>query len=371
MTKIEEPVLAPSKKRSWSATHHARTPLFPRHDGCSGVPQPYHQVRRDPSVAADAKGATAGPALPSPVRHPGHTMDMQSVLERYHSLALTHQAQAKRRRLESAAREARASRRLKELATLRGMAQDALDMCTRVLRGEEDAKRDDERERREAEKELGKAESERRLAEEFLSRFRGGSGGGGATHRRCRSLERLEGGRSVAENDENEGRHMIGGIPSKFLDLSHFPKLKKSFELKKSLRGGGGAGRKHDRCDVVFSSDEVDGKQKRPPIIDCTNESASPRRHSGGHEVTHFPTRIPSFGVPQEVALTSSNTQSKQNTKRIYISRASLSHANGTYVQEGRYNHAPLFVRVGPPRKFMGKWDCSVVLRREEGTTGA
>eukprot|EP00585_Thalassiosira_rotula_P006248 CAMPEP_0196148426 /NCGR_PEP_ID=MMETSP0910-20130528/27699_1 /TAXON_ID=49265 /ORGANISM="Thalassiosira rotula, Strain GSO102" /LENGTH=523 /DNA_ID=CAMNT_0041411127 /DNA_START=35 /DNA_END=1606 /DNA_ORIENTATION=+ len=395
MTKIEEPVLPPCKKRSWSTTLHGRTPFLRyRHFDGSGDSNnhPHHPPYGDLS-ATNAKYATKG-TLASSTYHQHQQqqhqqqqmaideqkMNMQSILERYHSLALTHYAQTKRRRLESATRSTQNSQRIEQLTALHKMAQDTLNFCTKVLRSEENTRREDERERRDVEEEMRNAEREKALAEEFLSRFgsnagMSGDGGGRSDNNHGRSAEGVDMNR--AENIENEGRgrqqeqrqqphgvRRIGGIPSKFLDLSHFPKLQKSFHEGR----GGGAKR-----DAVFSPEEADGKQIKRPIIDCTDETASPHRHDVnrlsniGDLGCRSPMRIPSFGgVPQEVAIGGGSTkQSKQNTKRIYISNASLSHVNGTYIQEGCYNDAPLFVRVGPPRKFMGKWDCSVVLRRE------
>jgi hypothetical protein len=46
----------------------------------------------------------------------------------------------------------------------------------------------------------------------------------------------------VDDNDEDCGYDTIGGIPLKFLDLSHFPLLRRLFPQKKGggiLRGGG------------------------------------------------------------------------------------------------------------------------------------
>jgi hypothetical protein len=54
----------------------------------------------------------------------------------------------------------------------------------------------------------------------------------------------------------------------------------------------------------------------------------------------------------------------KRDARRACVSNASLPHVNGTYLRGGTYNGAPLFVRAGGPRKFMGR-DCAVVLRRE------
>jgi len=393
MTKIEEPatlLVAHRKKRSWSTTCHGRSPLF-RHDRGSGGNNSHHHSRHDRHSIASSKLANKGalssshPPPPRRKKLSEKSVSMQSILERYHSLALTHYTQTKRRRLESAARSTQNSQRLEQLTSLHKMAQDTLNFCTEVLRSEEEhVRRENERERREVEEEMKRAEREKALAEDFLSRFgvggEEGCGEGGATglhDHHPRNLHHEEGEMANhAENIENDisgNSHRIGGIPSKFLDLSHFPKLRKSFHE--------GKGAKHD----AFSSPDnnmMDGKDDSKmthAIIDCTKESASPRRLSiqdNNSNAHHLPTRIPSFGVPPfgippEVALkpdshNTNATQSKQNTKRIYISHASLSHVNGTYIQEGCYNDAPLFVRVGPPRKFMGKWDCSVVLRREE-----
>jgi hypothetical protein len=96
----------------------------------------------------------------------------------------------------------------------------------------------------------------------------------------------------------------IGGIPRKFLDLSHFKKF---------------------------------APQEAHVIADENH-----------HPVT-----------------TAKTTRCKHPSNRIHIHNAPLPHVNGTYIQDGTYNASPLFVRVGPPRKFMGKFDCCVVLRRE------
>lgn len=321
-------VLSHHKKRSWSSTL-GQNPF--RRDGEGGVSAEPH-----PS----GSGIGNNPAAPSQMVASGE-MDMQSIVERYHSLALVHYDQTKRRRLESAARSQQNSQRLEMISTLQKKAQDVFNYCSRVLRSEEHTRRENERERREVEEEMRRAEREKALAEDFLRRFDQHADRGGE------------------EQNELGSGGRIGGIPSRFLDLSHFPKLKKS------------AGK-----DGMFTPEEEEeeeaGKQMSRPIIDCTEEaggtsSAAPHAwdDNGGISSSHLhPMRIPSFGIPQEVALTRT-LQSKQNTKRIYLTDASLSHVNGTYIQEGSYNGAPLFVRVGPPRNFMGKWPCSVVLRRE------
>ncbi|KAL3776791.1 hypothetical protein HJC23_011920 [Cyclotella cryptica] len=126
-------------------------------------------------------------------------------------------------------------------------------------------------------------------------------------------------------------RDTIGGIPRKFLDLSHFDNFPKK-----------------------FPEEEVESFH----VIDCTEENAAP----GGDDDLHL-LRDPS--VRHHPRSCRKHPAQKHPSNRIHIVHAPLPHANGTYIQEGVYNSAPLFVRVGPPRKFMGKWDCCVVLRRE------
>ncbi|KAL7520695.1 hypothetical protein ACHAWX_005406 [Stephanocyclus meneghinianus] len=126
-------------------------------------------------------------------------------------------------------------------------------------------------------------------------------------------------------------RDTIGGIPRKFLDLSHFNNFPKK-----------------------FPEEEVESFH----VIDCTDENAP----SGGVEDAVHLLSDRSVRLPLS---SRENPAPKHPSNRIHIAHAPLPHVNGTYIQEGVYNSAPLFVRVGPPRKFMGKWDCCVVLRRE------
>ena len=186
---------------------------------------------------------------------------------------------------------------------------------------------------------------------------------------------------------------MIGGIPSRFLDLSHFPHLK-----KKSFQNGLGQHHHQSSHRRGISSDilspdkdeertksdmvqEINSKKRQ--IIDCTEDFAIPQRHH--HRIPSFggDIRLPSSssmrdrneGIPRELnvphhhhrhqdRMHNSSSSSKRNVRRAYVAHASLSHVNGTYVSDGCYNDAPLFVRAGGPRKFMGK-DCHVVIRRE------
>ncbi len=188
------------------------------------------------------------------------------------------------------------------------------------------------------------------------------------------------------DEDDEEDDRLIGGIPSKFLDLSHFPHL-----LRKPFRGGGPGGGQHHRHRDAFVSPEDElgelggegggsgnGKRRRT-IIDCTeddaNDASAPRRLP--------PAPVPSFGcagdgggvpggVPGELAVPDDRLRSsamprddaKRDARRACVSNASLPHVNGTYIRGGTHNGAPLFVRAGGPRKFMGR-DCAVVLRRE------
>ena len=123
----------------------------------------------------------------------------------------------------------------------------------------------------------------------------------------------------------------IGGIPREFLDLRHFNPKK-------------------------FPEESAH-------VIDCTDENAADHlvRDSFRDEHIHD-------GLKAENEGRGCSAQ-KHAANRINIRNAPLPHVNGTYIQEGTYNGAPLFVRVGPPRKFMGKWDCCVVLRRESDIT--
>ena len=276
--------------------------------------------------------------------------NMQSILERYHSLALAHYTQTKRRRIAAANRTAQNSARLEQFTKLQRMATDTLNLCTEVLRNEEYHRKENEREWKVVEMEMQRATREKALAEDFLSKVgMTTTGVGGSPPNNNKGM--MENDATDNENVENggegggEGDYTIGGIPSRFLDLSHFPKLQR--------KGGGGGG-------ATVKS------MKHHPIIDCTEEDTAAHFASS---LGQRATRIPSFGVPSEVALTTfNNKMQKQNSKRIYINNASLLHVNGTYIQEGMYNDAPLFVRVGDPRKFWGKLDCSVVLRREKKT---
>lgn len=293
-------------------------------------------------------------------------------------------SEAKRRRLESAQRSMQSSQRIEQLSQLHKMASDTLNFCTKVLRSEESAKKESEREYKEVEMQVQKAHDEKLLAEEYMYKYGVHKGGhDGDLHFPVKSGEMDD-----AENIENEGGvHKIGGIPSKFLDLSHFPHLQRSM-----LQGGHSSPGHED----LLSPEEPTKRGKKRAIIDCTEESTNfmhfHRAHLSGHgmkvDVVNEPEPFGCYGdagegeggVPREVALARSpesegagvNPRSgKQNTKRVYVTDASLSHVNGTYIQEGRCNGAPLFVRVGPPKKFMNRWDCSVVLRREVRRAGA
>ena len=103
------------------------------------------------------------------------------------------------------------------------------------------------------EEEIGLADELLGALEGLGSPIVGGGGGGQGGGVICRLLETetgLDGGRQRKRMDEsddylediassnNNGDGKIGGIPSKFLDLSHFPHLQKSFP---GAAGGGDA----------------------------------------------------------------------------------------------------------------------------------
>lgn len=246
--------------------------------------------------------------------------DMQAVLKQYHSLAIANYTQTKRRKVIISKQAVANKERCEQITTLKRMATDTLNFCTKVLKSEEQYRRENERDMKQLDEDMKRAVREKALAQEFLNKV--GMGG-------CNSSGRNSDHESM-ENGEKEDDYLIGGIPSRFLDLQHFPNLQKGLMNKKHQAMKG--------C--------------KRPIIDCTPEEPT------------FRHMIPS-GIPMEVALTSGKKM-KQNTKRVFISRASVNHVNGTYIQEGIFHEAPLFVKVGSPRKFWGKYDCNIVLRREK-----
>jgi len=250
--------------------------------------------------------------------------DMQTVLKQYHSLAIANYTQTKRRKVIISKQAAQNSARVEQITTLKRMATDTLNFCTKVLKSEEYYRRENERDMKQLDEDMKRAYKERALAEDFLNKVGLGMGVGDSNSLHNSDHESIE-------NGEKEGDYLIGGIPSRFLDLQHFPSLQKGLLNKKHQAMKG--------C--------------KRPIIDCTPEEPPSFRHM-----------IPS-GIPMEVALTSGKKM-KQNTKRVFISRASVNHVNGTYIQDGLYNEAPLFIKVGAPRKFWGKYDCNIVLRREK-----
>ncbi len=146
---------------------------------------------------------------------------------------------------------------------------------------------------------------------------------------------------------------MIGGIPSRFLDLSHFPHLKK----KKSFQNGLGQHHHQTISSDILSPDkeertksdmvqEINSKKRQ--IIDCTEDFAIPQRHH--HRIPSFggDIRLPSSstmrdrneGIPRELnvphhhhrhqdRMHNSSSSSKRNVRRAYVAHASLSHVNG------------------------------------------
>ena len=351
MTKIAEPTMgggggflsSSHKKRSWSKFNDGgnnELDMMMMHQHCASNEKPtaHHQQQQQQQQQPD---------MP----------DMQTILERYHTLALSHYQQTKRRKLESSLRRAQHTERLQQITQLQQMASDTFNFCTQVLANEERYKKESEREEMEYKKEMERASKEKALAEDFLSKV-GMCNLGGISSSKKKNIRApliqqkgdMMDSYDDMENNENgdiDGDYRVGGIPARFLDLSHFPKLRPDVHMI----------RKKQYQDAALG--EV--RNKKRPIIDCTEEGDF---ISQQHQRSRA-TRIPSLCVPQEVDM-GSNKMQKKNTKRIYITNASLSHVNGTYLQEGEYNNAPLFVRVGSPRKFWGKYDCNVVLRREK-----
>lgn len=275
-------------------------------------------------------------------------LTMEAILHRYNSLAQTYYADTKRRHIESSQRTLQNTQRMQQLTNLQKMASETHALATNLLRSEQQLYRENQRERQDIEKELKKAEQEKALAEDFLSKigFCSFTAGG-------------ENSMHVGDLLVDDERGTIGGVPRKFLDLSHFPQFRKGGDVYKS----------EDEDDIVYTQE--DSKKRSRHIIDCTEEDAQ-KQSSSMHLEESYPTRIIPF-PPQSYSqamettsdVASSSKTQKKNTKRIYITDASLAHVNGTYIQEvGCYNNAPVFVLAGPPRKFMG-FDCSVVLRRE------
>lgn len=190
----------------------------------------------------------------------------------------------------------------------------------------------------------------------------------------------------ISAEEDDRGDETIGGIPKRFLDLTHFPRLRSSSRFPADAWTPSPTLPQEGKW-KCFPGEKVEEKDhgkgnSTSHIIDCTEGNYTELPAQGGHRDPALPDRIPPtcHSHPHDLcrddtamgANASSDgnghesaTQRKEIQSRIYLSHASLSHVNGTYIQEGTYNQAPLFVRVGPPRKFMGKWDCAVVLRRE------
>jgi hypothetical protein len=235
-----------------------------------------------------------------------------------------------------------------------------------------------ERGGRDAEDDAIRAGRELAFAEEFLGRF-GGELSGDDGFRRGDGVAGEDllayegpglGGKRIMDGDLGDVK--IGGIPSKFLDLSHFPLLRRSFPRR---RGGEHRRDREAFCSPEQEKDEMgdDGMdggnegRRRRPIIDCTEEDDYGGDVPRELAVPDYENRL--YGASSTSMITMmmprDDVVEKRDVKRAYVSNASLAHVNGTYIRCGTYNNAPLFVRTGGPRKFMGR-DCAVVLRREE-----
>lgn len=149
-----------------------------------------------------------------------------------------------------------------------------------------------------------------------------------------------------------ENETTIGGIPKRFLDLSHFSTLNHGSVKNKSMTDLSCLDTAH--------------------VIADENHQMNNSSYHGGNAFSSDLSQ--SFENPFQKNLDASSTTSNNNNKklpsnRITVHSAPLPHVNGTYIQEGVYEGSPLYVRVGPPRKFMG-FDCCVVLRREMVVVG-
>ena len=142
-------------------------------------------------------------------------------------------------------------------------------------------------------------------------------------------------------------RETIGGIPKKFLDLRHFPQ----FDSNKKLFT-------KEEAAHVIADENVQSNTYQPGTF---GDSLPLIRSPGSAPRANY--------SPRNSRSSSPNNLGRKLPKNALSISSPLSHINGTYIQEGTFNNSPLFVRVGPPRKFMG-FDCCVVLRRESTGCG-
>lgn len=123
----------------------------------------------DIDADADADSAGRQQQPPPPPQH-----GIQTILSRYHTLAVAHATQSKRRKIECAQRLAENKIRLQQLTTLQQMACDTYKYCSQLLKNEEEGHvARDERERtigEEAMLEMRRAEVDKRMAEEVMAR---------------------------------------------------------------------------------------------------------------------------------------------------------------------------------------------------------
>lgn len=322
-----------SNKRSWSTTHN-------------DIIRPFHNAAADKDVGEDDDTVinrdrdTFDAGLLQ--RNSNNNSLLPTILHNYHSLATQTLQRSKRHRLSLHQRSLQAALHLshvQKLAHSMAPTSDGGDddtaavdaYCKMMRKGMEAERRECVRESVELDETVERMEGEVRKVRRFMDlagmkeenvdgEYDNGS------NVRC-------GKRCIDEGDEGT----IGGIPRRFLDLSHFPQLKMSSpgETKRDINAATTSD-SHNNRDILSHT-----------IIDDEADGVVGRSGSGSSMCVVF------APAPQ-----------KQSTKRIHLSHAPLPHVNGTFLQEGSYNNAPLFVRVGPARKFMGL-DCSVVLRRE------
>jgi len=134
--------------------------------------------------------------------------DMQTVLKQYHSLAIANYTQTKRRKVIISKQAAQNKQRCEQITTLKRMATDTLNFCTKVLKSEEHYRRENERDMKQLDEDMKRAYKERALAEDFLNKVGLGMGVGGSNSLHNSDHESMG-------NGEKEEDYLIGGIPSK------------------------------------------------------------------------------------------------------------------------------------------------------------
>ena len=310
-------------------------------DANGSLHSPANSKKKDTNRTAGARRHHEQEPTAGDVDAPLSSSSMQNVLKRYHSLAVSHYDGVKRCKLESQRRNEENSKRCSQLRALH-------DMTARVLKQEEGVMEADKVEYNRIEVDLKWAEEEMRHAKELLRSFE--NRGCDEDHLSTAADRDSSSGEGDAASDDFK----IGGIPARFLDLRQFPELQRR-KQKHQLSGS-----KHPLIN--------DGPMMNHPLMDEAHViEFTEENHHGDNLYSDANMISAALSSSQHSSSPVHQLSSKQEPKRIYVSQSSLSHVNGTYVQDGCFNDGPLFVRAGPPRAFMGL-QCSIVLRREESS---